>query len=64
MIWKKINKIKYKNFKICIKIQRLYFKSLIIDIAKNFQDFSFDQNKSYEIHKLSVKSLGFKNQQS
>ena len=62
MIWKKINKIKYKNFRICIKKFKKDFilSHWIIDIAKNFQDFSFDQNKSYEIHKLSVKNLGFK----
>jgi hypothetical protein len=61
MIWKKIKKIKYKKFSSCIKeFKKDYIMShWIYDIAKQFKRYSFDQKKIYEIHKVSVKQLGF-----
>tara|TARA_B100000795_G_scaffold55243_1_gene36331 strand:+ start:2874 stop:3365 length:492 start_codon:yes stop_codon:yes gene_type:complete len=62
MIWKKIKKIKYKHFDSCLKdFKKNYVLShWIYDVAKQFKKYSFDQYKTYEIHKVSVKSLGFK----
>ena len=62
MLWKKIEKIKYKKFNSCFKdFKKNYILShWIDDIAKQFLGHSFNQQKKYEIHKVSVKSLGFK----
>lgn len=61
MIWKKIKKIKYKNLNSCLSVFKKDFvlSHWIIDITKKFNNYSFDQNQNYEIHKISVKSLGF-----
>jgi len=63
MLWKKINKIKYKNLNDCIKDfgQKKYILShWILDVVKKIKNKKYDNLKSYEIHKITVKELGFK----
>lgn len=62
MIWKKINKIKYKNIKECIKdYKRKYILSdWILDIVQKIKNHKYDQSKKFEIHRIKVSQLGFK----
>lgn len=62
MIWKKINKIKYRNLDACIRdFKKQYVLSdWIYDIAKKIRKQKFDQSKKYEIHRIKVRNLGFK----
>ena len=62
MIWKKINKIKYKNLANCINdFKKKYVLShWIIDIFKKKGRYKFDQSKEFEIHRIKVRNLGFK----
>ena len=64
MLWKKINTIKYKGISDCLKdFKKKYVLSYwILDITKKIKNHKFDKNKKYEIHRIKVKSLGFKNQ--
>jgi len=62
MLWKKINTIKYKGISDCLKdFKKKYVLSdWILDITKKIKNHKFDKNKKYEIHRIKVKSLGFK----
>jgi len=63
MLWKKINKIKYKNLNDCVKDfrQKKYILSdWILDVVKKIKNKKYDNLKIYEIHKITVKELGFK----
>ena len=62
MLWKKINKIKYKGITDCIKdFQKKYVLShWILDITKKTKNHKFDKYKKFEIHRVKVKNLGFK----
>ena len=62
MIWKKINKIKFKNINTCVNnFKKKYILSdWILDICKKIRDHSFDQSQRCEIHRIKVRSLGFK----
>jgi hypothetical protein len=62
MLWKKINKIKYKNIDNCIKdFKKKYVLShWIFDIVKKIKKHKYDQTKKYEIHRIKVSELGFK----
>ena len=62
MLWKKINTIKYKGISDCIKdFKKKYVLSdWILDITKKIKNHKFDKTKKYEIHRIKVKSLGFK----
>ena len=61
MIWRKINKIKYKNIDACIKdFKKSYVLSdWIFDIVKKIGKHEFNQSKIYEIHRIKVRKLGF-----
>ena len=62
MLWKQINTIKYNSIKDCIKdFKKKYILSdWIYDIVKKIKKHKFDKKKKYEIHRISVKQLGFK----
>jgi len=62
MLWLKINTIKYKGINDCVKdFKKKYVLSdWIIDITKKIKNHKFDKAKIYEIHRISVESLGFK----
>ena len=48
---------------IALKILKKYVLSdWILDITKKIKNHKFDKTKKYEIHRIKVKSLGFKNQ--
>tara|TARA_B110000285_G_C15138687_1_gene629116 strand:- start:442 stop:918 length:477 start_codon:yes stop_codon:yes gene_type:complete len=62
MLWKKINTIKYNSIKDCIKdFKKKYILSdWIFDIVKKIKNHKFDKKKNYEIHRITVRQLGFK----
>ena len=61
MLWKKINTIKYNSIKDCVKdFKKKYILSdWIYDIVKKIKKHKFDKSKEYEVHRITVKHLGF-----
>lgn len=62
MLWKKIKKIPYKDVSSCIKVVRK--KSVISpwieDIFSRKKNINYSIYKNFEVHRLTLKDLGFK----
>ena len=61
MLWKKIKNIKLKNVDECIKKlkKQSYVSPWIIDIFNKRKKISYKKYENLEIHRVSVKNLGF-----
>lgn len=61
MLWKKIKKIPFKNVKSCLdQVKKKSIISLWIeDIFSKKKNTKYDQYKNFEIHRISLKEIGF-----
>ncbi len=62
MLWRKIEKIPFKSVKSCLK--QVKKKSIVSpwieDIFSNKLNLKYEKYKNFEIHKLTLKEIGFK----
>ena len=63
MLWKKINKIPFKNVANCLKAvkKKSICSHWIIDIFERKKKVTYSKYKNLNIHRVSLRSLGFKN---
>ena len=63
MLWKKINKIPFKNVANCLKAvkKKSICSHWIIDIFERKKKVTYSKYKNLNIHRVSLRSLGFGN---
>tara|TARA_A100001011_G_C14211683_1_gene800218 strand:- start:639 stop:1112 length:474 start_codon:yes stop_codon:yes gene_type:complete len=61
MLWKKIKKIEFKNVDECLKKlkKKSFLSPWIIDIFNKRKKVSYKKYQNLEIHRITVKNLGF-----
>ena len=62
MLWKKIKKVEFKNVDECLKKlkKKSFLSPWIINIFNKRKKLSYQKYRNFEIHRVTVKNLGFK----
>ena len=62
MLWKKIKKVEFKNVDECLKNlkKKSFLSPWIINIFNKRKKLSYQKYRNFEIHRVTVKNLGFK----